>query len=74
MDGKGKGERKETRKKITIIDNMIPGTLGNSLAHPSGLSSTSLRRFSLRSSLLRSASEPPAGRMEREVMGQQKEK
>ena len=26
MDGKGKGERKETRKKITIIDNMIPGS------------------------------------------------
>ena len=36
------------------------------LAHPSGLSSTSLRRFSLRSSLLRSASEPPAGRSDKE--------
>ena len=40
MDGKGKGERKETRKKITIIDNMIPGTLGNSLGSllPTGYS------------------------------------
>lgn len=46
MDGKGKGERKETRKKITIIDNMIPGTLGNSLGSllpPVILSSRRLR-------------------------------